>query len=130
MSFKFDIYTLVDITNTGAKRNEDGFAYKQHQNFLTIQQTIGLRVNIIMESDPQIVDEYPNFGTDFDGEQKVWKVPVEIEYESALTIDMLNEDFQLVPFITGLTETAQFINAVFDPVDDKKRNIIFCVDDK
>ena len=127
MSFKFDIYTLVDITNTGAKRNEDGFAYKQHQNFLTVQQTIGLRVNVIMDKDPEIVSEYPDFG--YEGEHKVWKVPVEVEYESALSVEMLNNDFKLVPFITGLTETISFDTAVFETTG-AKRNIIFVEDDK
>jgi hypothetical protein len=127
MSFKFDIYTLVDITNTGAKRNEDGFAYKQHQNFLTLQQTIGLRVNVIMDQDPQIVTKHPKF--DYEGDIKVWQVPVEVEYESALTIDMLNEDFQLVPFITGLTENVEFDKSVF-VTKGKKRNIIFVEKDK
>ena len=127
MSFKFDIYTLVDITNTGAKRNEDGFAYKQHQNFLTLQQTIGLRVNVIMDQDPQIVTKHPKF--DYEGAIKVWQVPVEVEYESALTIDMLNEDFQLVPFITGLTENVEFDKSVF-VTKGKKRNIIFVEKDK
>ena len=130
MSFKFDIYTLVDITNTGAKRNEDGFSYKQHQNFLTVQQTIGLRVNMIMDTDPELVEDYPAFGSDYTGDLKVWKVPVEIEYESALDIEMLNNDFALVPFIAGLTENVEFKQAVFEPICSKKRNIIFTVDDK
>lgn len=130
MSFKFDIYTLVDITNTGAKRNEDGFAYKQHQNFLTVQQTIGLRVNVIMNTDPEIVIDHPKFGKNYKGKLKVWKVPVEIEYESAITHEMLLQDFLYVPFITGLNESVKFDSAVFETLDEDKCNIVFVVDDK
>jgi hypothetical protein len=92
-----------------------------------LQQTIGLRVNVIMDQDPQIVTKHPKF--DYEGDIKVWQVPVEVEYESALTIDMLNEDFQLVPFITGLTENVEFDKSVF-VTKGKKRNIIFVEKDK
>lgn len=130
MSFSFDIYTLVDITNTGAKRNQDPFAYKQYQNFLTVLQTIGLRVNPTVENNPKIVDDYPKFGTAFKGKQCVWQLPVLIEYEGALNINMLENDFSLVPFISGLNETAKFDRCVFETTDTKFKNIIFVENDK
>jgi hypothetical protein len=130
MSFSFDIYTLVDITNTGAKRNQNHFAYKQYQNYLTVLQTIGLRVNPTIDRDPVIVTEYPKFGTSYKGELKVWKLPVLIEYEDALNIDMLNNDFKLVPFISGLNETAKFDRCVFETLDNKYKNINFVDNDK
>lgn len=130
MSFNFDIYTLVDITNTGAKRNKDPFAYKQHQNFLTVLQTIGLRVNPTVEKDPVLVEQYPSFGSAFEGKNKVWKLAIEIEYEDALTIDMLISDFSLVPFISGLEETAKFNQCVFDTTSEDYKNIIFVDNDK
>ena len=42
---RFIIHTLVDITETGSRRGEDPKQYRQQQNFLTVMQTIGLRVN-------------------------------------------------------------------------------------
>jgi hypothetical protein len=130
MSFKFDIYTLVDITNTGAKRNQDPYAYKQYQNYLTVLQTIGLRVNPVVEKDPALVKDHPAFGKKFVGEQKVWKLPIEIEYEGALNIDMLVNDFSLVPFIDGLDETVKFQQCVFDTTSNDFKNIIFVDNDK
>ena len=130
MSFSFDIYTLVDITNTGAKRNQDPFAYKQYQNYLTVLQTIGLRVNPTIDHDPVIVTEYPKFGTAYKGTHTVWKLPVLIEYEGALTVDMLNNDFKLVPFISNLNETAKFDRCVFETLDNKYKNINFIDNDK
>lgn len=130
MSFKFDIYTLVDITNTGAKRNQDSYAYKQYQNYLTVLQTIGLRVNPTVNTDPMLVDVYPKFGSMYKNTQTVWKLPIEIEYESALNIDMLLNDFSLVPFISGLGETAKFDRCAFETKDIKTKNIIFVENDK
>ena len=130
MSFKFNIYTLVDITNTGAKRNQDAFAYKQYQNYLTVLQTIGLRVNPTVETDPILVNTYPKFGSKYQGKQKVWKLCIEIEYESALSIDMLESDFKIVPFISGLDETAKFDTCVFETHNPKSKNILFLEYDK
>lgn len=130
MSFNFDIYTLADIANTGAKRNQDPHAYKQYQNYLTVLQTIGLRVNPTVEKDPVIVNDYPKFGTAYKGSHTVWKLPIEIEYEDALTMEMLINDFDFVPFITGLTESAEFDKCVFRTQDTRLKNIVFIQNDK
>jgi hypothetical protein len=130
MSFNFDIYTLVDITNTGAKRNQDPRAYKQYQNYLTVLQTIGLRVNPTVETDPVIVNSHPKFGTAYKGSHRVWKLHISIEYEDALNTEMLINDFEFVPFITGLEESAEFDNCVFRTQDNKTKNIVFVQSDK
>lgn len=130
MNFSFNIYTLVDITNTGAKRNQDPTAYKQYQNYLTVLQTIGLRVNPTVNSSPRLCAEYPKFGTAYRGTQRVWRLPIEIEYEDAINLDMLLNDFDCVPFITGLGETVQFESCVFRTKDPKFKNIVFEIDDK
>ena len=51
--------TLVDITETGARRGEDPLAYRQQQNFLTVLQTIGLRTNIEYSSGPKVITGIP-----------------------------------------------------------------------
>ena len=43
---RFDLYTLVDITKTNARRGEDKLAYGQQQNYMSMMQTLGLRTNV------------------------------------------------------------------------------------
>jgi hypothetical protein len=126
----FNIYTLVDITNTGAKRNQDPQAYKQYQNYLTVLQTIGLRVNPTVNTDPVLTSTYPKFGTEYKGTQRVWKLPIEIEYEGAINLEMLIGDFDCVPFITNLSESVVFKTCVFRTQDSKFKNIVFEINDK
>jgi hypothetical protein len=130
MSFNFDIYTLVDITNTGAKRNQDPCAYKQYQNYLTVLQTIGLRVNPTVDVDPTLTSTYPKFGNVYKGTQRVWKLPIVIEYEDAIDLEMLLQDFDFVPFIPNLTESTKFETCVFRTTDPEYKNIVFEINDK
>ena len=43
---RFNLYTLVDITKTNARRGEDKLAYGQQQNYMSMMQTLGLRTNV------------------------------------------------------------------------------------
>lgn len=122
---KFELYTLVDITRTDARRSEDPIAYKKQQNYLTVINTIGLRVNPSITKHPQQVTEYPKFGTSYKGEQKVWKLVFDIEYEDATSEELLQNDFQLIPFINSLDETVEFEHCVFDTKSNKNKNIVF-----
>lgn len=126
----FNIYTLIDITNTRAKRNQDPLAYKQYQNYLTVLQTIGLRVNPTVDTDPVLTSTYPKFGSAYKRTQRVWKLPILIEYEGAIDLPMLINDFDCVPFIKGLTESANFKDCVFRTEDPKYKNIVFEIVDK
>lgn len=130
MTLKFDIYTLVDITETRARRGDDVVAYKQQQNYLTVLQTIGLRVNPTVTKSPLLTEEKIKFGSAYKNTNKVWKLRIEIEYEDALSEEMLINDFELVPFISGLEETAKFKDDVFVTKDPKYQNIIFVQTDK
>ena len=52
-SMIFRLQTLIDITETGTRRqSQDKFAYKQEANFQTVLQTIGMRVNLDYENSP------------------------------------------------------------------------------
>ena len=128
---KFTLETLVDITQTDARRTDgDTQAYHQQQNFLSILQTIGLRVNVNVTKKPVCEEKtIKGFGSNFTGKQKVWTLPFEIEFEDAVSLQMLKDDFNLVPVITGLTESAQINKSVFRTKDSKDRNIIFKVVD-
>ena len=130
---RFILHTLVDITETGARRGEDPVKYRQQQNFLTIMQTIGMRVNPTYVAAPKITLEIPNklgLGSSYKNKQKVWTYTFDIEYEGALDIDTLINDFNLIPIITGLEETAKFDNAHFITNNNAINNIYFEVDDK
>ena len=130
---RFILRTLVDITETGARRGEDPVKYRQQQNFLTIMQTIGMRVNPTYVAAPKVVLEIPNklgLGSSYKNKQKVWTYTFDIEYEGALDIETLVNDFDLIPVITGLEETVKFNNAQFITKNDSICNISFVIDDK
>lgn len=130
---RFRLYTLVDITETGARRGDDPKAARQQQNFLTVLQTIGLRVNPTYTRSPQILEDTPSrlgLGKNYKNKQRVWQFNFEIEFEGALDVDILNTDFNLIPVIDGLDETVKFDNSVFITQNPQKSNIIFEIDDK
>lgn len=129
MTLKFDIYTLVDITETRARRGDDPLKYKQQQNYLTVLQTIGLRANPTIYKSPQITNYYPRFGNAYKKIDRVWKLSFDIEYEDGHNVDLLKNDFNLVPFISNLTETTKFKNNAFI-TDNDDCNIIFVQTDK
>lgn len=124
---KFKVETLVDITPTNARRgNGDNFAYNQNQNFLTVIQTIGLRVNLNIVSEPtREKRSAKEFGTKYKGQHNIWEFLFEVEYAEALTLDMLQSDFDLVPVILDLSETAKMKNSIFRTTDSSEKNIIF-----
>lgn len=129
---KFRIETLIDITETKARRSDgDRVAYKQESNFQSVLQTIGLRVNFDYDKSPQneeIAVGKMQFGDKYKGKQSVWTFEFEVEYEGALTLEMLNKDFDLIPIVTGLTETAKIDKALFRTTP-QERNIIFSIVD-
>jgi len=124
---KFQVSTLVDITETGARKGtSDKFSYNQQQNFQTLIQTIGLRANLEYVNPPSVtVKTASQFGKDYKGEQKVWQFEFEVAYEQATSVQALQEDFDLVPFIDNLDETVNFTSSVFRTGDAKQKNIIF-----
>jgi len=130
---RFKLYTLVDITETGARRGEEPKLHRQQQNFLTVMQTIGLRVNPTYVAAPEIIKDIPtkyNLGSKYKTKQSVWKYKFDIDYEGALDVPTLVKDFDLIPIIVDLDETAKFENAHFITQDDALCNIYFEVDDK
>ena len=129
---KFRLQTLIDITETNARRQDaDKFAYKQQANFQAVIQTIGLRVNLYYDIGP--TNESINiaklgFSDKYKGKQNVWTFDFSIEHENGLTIEMLNTDFDLIPIITDLTETTKLEQALFRTTPEH-RNIVFSITD-
>jgi len=53
-----------------------------------------------------------------------------MEYDGALDVETLVNDFDLIPIITQLDETANFENAHFLTKNTALTNITFQIDDK
>ena len=80
--------SLVDITKTGKHKNnsKDDKAIFQNANYLTFQNCIMLRSNIISDTTPKV--ETMNvvnttFGTSYSGEHKVWNMIFDTERDEA-----------------------------------------------
>lgn len=124
---KFRITTLVDVTETNVRRGGDKLSVDQMANFMTVYQVIGLRTNpteIVVSSNKDKITGL-GFGSKFKGEHAYWTYEFVVEADESVSIDMMKEDFDLVPFIGGLTETVNLNNDVFRTKDDKDCNIIF-----
>lgn len=113
MSTRFKLYTLVDITQTNARRGDNLFEWNQQQNFLTVLQTIGMRVNPTVDKTPELVNEFPKFGSKYKNVKSAWCLEFAIDYDEAMDVELLNNDFDLVPFISNLDEQVTFKDSVF-----------------
>ena len=125
---RFRIYTLADISPTGARRGE-GFAYHQEQNYMTMIQTIGIRtnpLNVIVSKN----EDTMKFGSKYKGKQNIWCLEFEVDSQGGHSIEMLQEDFDLVPFNNNLEETVNFSKSIFLTKDRSLTNILFESDDK
>jgi hypothetical protein len=130
----FKVLTLVDITETKQYRKEQGKELEkdQQQNFVTLLQTIGIRVNPFYESGPKLVDHITDqmFGTQHVKTTNVWQFEFGIEYEGGLTdsagnpAGLLIDDLHLVPVITNLTESARLDPPIFDTKTNSNRNTV------
>ena len=125
---KFKIYTIVDITETKARKGSDIYQLKQEQNFQTIVQTVGLRANPTYTKSPKLLYDAPytlGIGTVYRTKKNIWEFVFDIEYEDALTIDNLKHDFNHVPIILGLNESSELQHAYFVTDDSRYTNISF-----
>ena len=124
---RFQLYTLIDITETGARKGDNEKKQKQQQNFLTVVQTISLRCNPIINHKPIIknvaVDQF-QFGSAVSGVHQVWTLDFEFETE-AHSLELLEHDFDLVPVISELDETINLKTSAFFTKDTESKNIIF-----
>jgi hypothetical protein len=127
-SMKFRLQTLVDITETKTRRqDENKFAYKQEANFQTVLQTIGMRTNLSYDKSPSFDNTTigkMEFGDKYKGKHMLWTFEFDVEAEGAIDINTLNKDFNVIPIILGLNETANIEQALFRTTP-QERNIIF-----
>jgi hypothetical protein len=120
-------FTLVDITATGVTRSkeQDDLKRNQQRNWETVLQCIGLRAQPHYIDEPSMFTsesiELGNFGDMYRGHNhNVWTWTWAVE--SAGVYDLpndplggLQQDFEQVPIICGLTETARFMLPIFYP---------------
>lgn len=129
----FEVLTLIDITETRARRGEDLKKVKQQQNYMTFIQTLGLRTNFKDITVPSVENRdisKLDFGSNYKGKQNVWRIVFEPEREGSISIDQLISDFDIIPVIQNLDETVDLEMAAFRSSKNTNRNIIFSIIDK
>lgn len=128
-------YTLVDITATGVTRYrpEQEYQRNQQRNWETVLQTLGLRTQPMMIKGPvQIESNLADgwkFGEYYQGRHKIWCWTFAVEHQDVFLIDNdpiggLARDFEQIPVVTNLDETARFMLPIFYPYGAIK-NIYF-----
>lgn len=128
----YKLYTLVDISHTGQTRAESGkeALHWKEQNFNTVLQTLGIRSNIAFTAGPTVTETKGRLvGFDTDEVIRVWRFDFSTDRDHLYEKDgdpigLLNEDFHLVPYISGLDELMEQKYAVFSTADPG-RNIVF-----
>jgi len=123
----FQLTTLVDITATGVVRSagQRDTERNQQRNWETVLQVLGLRTQPHVITFPYQIkfaesDTHRMFGTFNTGDHTVWRFefgadqPGAYGTEHGATAGLLT-DFEEVPVITGLTETARFMLPIFYP---------------
>lgn len=128
----YKLYTTVDITNTNQHRAEVGkeTARWKEQNFQTVLQTIGIRANISSYNKPELIEMAGTLaGFDTDKIIRVWRFDFETERDFLFEVngdpvEGLREDFEMVPFISGLDESMEQNFDVFVTYG-KSKNIVF-----
>ena len=128
------IYTLIDISETKMynSNSKDKKLVGQQANFMTFFQTLCLRQNYLY-ADPPVLHSFTEkklrelgFGTDYKGNHNVWCIELTVDEGREFgTDETLQEDFDLVPVISGLDETIEINNRVFRTTDKKAKNITF-----
>ncbi len=118
----FTLITLVDITKTGVLHaDNDDVSRNQQRNWETVLQTIGLRAQPLEITSPntrEIDLRGMEFGEMYRGLQRVWAMSFAVEHadvwlENRDPVAGLCRDFDQVPILTGLTETARFMLPIF-----------------
>jgi hypothetical protein len=125
---RFRIKTLVDVTETNARKGQDPIQVDQQANFNTLYNTIGLRSNPTeFDITVEKVDlKDLGFGSNYKGKHNVWTIEFFVEADESTSIEFMNSDFDLIPVITGLTETVDLDKGLFITLSNHGRtNILF-----
>lgn len=125
---RFQLRTLVDITETNARKGQDPKLVDQQANYNTLYNTIGLRTNPTdFDISVEKVDlKDMGFGSNYKGKHNVWTVRFYVEAEESTSIELMTNDFDMIPIITGLDETVKLDKGMFVTHSNHGRtNIVF-----
>ena len=118
------VKTLVDITETITRKGPDTKLVKQQNNHDTLLQACSLRANVqLLDCATEVNTE--KFGTANTGKNRVWSLKLESDYP--FTQDILLDDLDFLPIITGLDETGLIHNNVVLTKDSVYKNTIFLI---
>lgn len=116
-------FTLVDITRTGVTHNrlENEYQRNQQRNWETVIQCMGIRTQPLDIQGPKCIEMFVDedtFGEMYQGRQRVWCWTFTADrtgtwLDGSNELAFLNKDFNEVPIIQGLDETARFILPIF-----------------
>ena len=94
---------------------------------------LSMRFNPYYDVAPQVTEqdvEGLGFGSNYKGVQKVWSFEFDVETAVAgIDQQTLVDDLDLIPMISGLTESIKINNNVFYTKDKKSCNIVFILPD-
>ena len=127
---RYKILSLLDITKTMARRTrsaEDKPA-NQHANYMTFENSLQLRSNVIIVSGPTAEkQDITNlmFGENYVGEHMVWTTVIELDFPDAVKQEFFEEDFDLIPMVIGLDETIKIKTGAYRTMDPEHTNILF-----
>lgn len=113
-------FTLIDITETGVTQWSENVDLERNQqrNWETVQQILGLKTQIFRieqmkshASDIKRLQFGDYYMSDVGFKYNFWAFEFDVEYQDAYAIDsdphgVLVKDFESVPVILGLEETA------------------------
>jgi len=124
---RIEIITLIDVTLTNEKRDGDQKKFKQQSNYNTLIQCASLRTNLVpiaLERKNGSIGKL-NFGSLYKNKQNYWIATFDTERESfIISKEMLCDDFNLVPILSGLDETIQLEQSIFR-TDTQFKNVTF-----
>lgn len=109
--------TLIDITETNVIRGESQ-ERDQQRNWQTILQVLSLRTQPEIVHPPGLlkaedIDKFL-FGDDFQGQHNAWVFAFRsANHGAGYSIEELTNDFEQVPVILGLDETARMLLPLF-----------------
>jgi hypothetical protein len=114
---RFQIITLVDITQTNPHRSEtDQHLLSQQANFNSLIQAIGLRSNVVWLSSPK--ERNGALPRDIDGKAVYWTWTFDVERDDVFLRDgnsvaLLIDDLNGVPVIPNLNNSVELDPACF-----------------
>ena len=127
---RYKILSLIDITKTGVHKRsaENEKPVHQNTNYMAFENSLLLRSNMTIVSGPKAQKQditNLKFGENYQGEHMVWSTVVEPDFPDAVSVETLQNDFDLIPMLIGLDETINIKIGVYRTTDADYTNILF-----